>query len=137
MKLFLTILFLFLLGCQSYQDRFTPNTYKAIDKILHHSEEIYYPINGVKQKVKTLDFDKSNILRRETFYRNKSIHKIKYFNDTGNIEIEINYKKSSVNDGYRINYFTNGNKKEEYEFNNNKKMESIIVITAMDISKVI
>ena len=64
MKLFLTILFLFLIGCQSYQDRFTPDEYKAYDNILYHSEEIYYPINGVKQKVKTLDFDKNNILRK-------------------------------------------------------------------------
>ena len=62
MKKTAIILFLFFIGCQSYDVRFSPEkSYQEKGDPYHHSEVIYYPINGVKQKVKTLDFDKNNV----------------------------------------------------------------------------
>jgi len=114
----LIILFIFYYGCESYNARF----FKKVDyseniSEYHYSDIRYYPIAGVKQKVKRIDYDKNDIIRKETFFRDNQVHKIRLYNESGKILKEDTYKDEYLN-GYRIIYYSNGNIKEEYNFNN-------------------
>ena len=125
-KILPIILFIFYYGCEShnYKDSLPSNFFKFSKKVdygeelseYHYSDIRYYPIAGVKQKVKKVDYDKNDIIRKETFFRDNQIYRIRLYNESGIFFKEDTYKNFSQN-GYRIIYYSNGNIKEEYEFN--------------------
>jgi len=112
------LLWFFSYGCESYNDRFFKKTDYNEDKSQYHYSDIrYYSIAGVKQKVKKIDYDKNNIIRKESFFRDDQLYKIKLYNESGKILKEDKYADLN-SDGYRVTYYSNGNIKEEYEFKN-------------------
>ena len=118
----LRISFLLLLlcsyGCESYNSRFFKQVdYNENESEYYYSDIRYYSIAGIKQKVKTIDYDKNNIIRRETFFRDNKIYKMRLYNESGKILREDKYLDSDSN-GYRVIYYSNGNIKEEYDFKN-------------------
>tara|TARA_Y100001970_G_C14174331_1_gene826056 strand:+ start:113 stop:766 length:654 start_codon:yes stop_codon:yes gene_type:complete len=116
-RIFLLIIIFYSYGCESYNSRFfKQENYNEQINEYHYSDIRYYPIGGIKQKVKKIDYDRNDIIRKETFFRNNQIHKIKLYNESGKILKEDIYKDSESK-GYRIIYYSNGNVKEEYDFN--------------------
>ena len=69
-------------SCKSYNDRIhfkedyldAPNEYT-------YSDIRYYNIAGENQKVQKTDYDYNNIIRKETFYRNKTPYRIRLYNE--------------------------------------------------------
>ena len=76
-KLILTF-FIFLIGCKSYEERFTLQDYDEDSAVIAYSEVKYHEINGSKVRVKQLDFDKLDVLRKEVFFGDEFINKIRY-----------------------------------------------------------
>ena len=108
------LLTLFLGGCEPYQSRFSEKEYKGVNVEISHSDSHYYPINGIQYKFKQLDYDRNNILRKETFFRNNQIHMVKFYNHNGYIELEEIYSKSIPIKIQKTTYHPNGQKKETY-----------------------
>jgi antitoxin component YwqK of YwqJK toxin-antitoxin module len=117
-RIFFLILFFFYYGCESYNSRFFKKVdYNEKKSEYHYSDIRYYPIAGVKQKVKKIDFDKNDIIRKETFFRDNRVYRIRLYNESGKILKEDTYRDTNLN-GSRILYYSNGNIKEKYNFNN-------------------
>jgi len=102
------------LGCEPYQSRFSEKEYSELDADISHSDSHYYPINGIQYKFKQLDYDASNTLRKETFFRDNQIHMVKLYNSSGYIETEETYSKSVPQKIQKTTYYPNGQKKEKY-----------------------
>tara|TARA_B100000959_G_scaffold246129_1_gene271323 strand:+ start:417 stop:1058 length:642 start_codon:yes stop_codon:yes gene_type:complete len=102
------------LGCESYQSRFSEKEYTEVEEHITHSDSHYYPIDGIQYKFKQLDYDRNNILRKETFFRDNKIHIVKLYNSNGYIEIEETYSKSIPQRIQKISYYPNGQQKERY-----------------------
>ena len=73
------ILFIILIGCQSYEDRFFIQEYDEDSADIAYSEVKHHRINGVKQRVKQLDFDSRDVLRKEIFFGEEFINKIRFY----------------------------------------------------------
>ena len=117
----LSILLFITLGCKSYDDRFSAKDYKETKGEIEHDEIRYYDINGTRKKAKKLEYDKNDILRKETFFRENYINKIRLYDKRGRITVEENFDKKNNSSGYRIIYYNNGNIREEYDFLNEDK----------------
>ena len=102
------------LGCEPYQSRFSEKEYSESDIKISHSDSHYYPINGIQYKFKQLDYDKNNILRKETFFRDNKVHMIKLYNSNGYIELEETYSKSEPKRTQKVTYYPSGQAKEKY-----------------------
>ena len=116
-RIFFSILLFLYYGCESYNTRFFKKVdYNEKKSEYHYSDIRYYPIAGVKQKVKKIDYDKNDIIRKETFFRADNIYRIRLYNESGKILKEDTYEDTNLK-GSRILYYSNGNIKEEYYFN--------------------
>ena len=113
---YILILFVLAVGCESYNNRFTQKEYKENKSRIINSDVLYYEIGGVKQKVKKLEYDQNDILRKETFFRESKTHRIKLYNENGYIVKDESYVNGNELNGQRVIYFPNGNTKEEYSF---------------------
>ena len=58
LKKYILFLFLIIIGCKSYEERFTIQDYDEDSAVIAYSEVKYHKINGSKVRVKQLDFDK-------------------------------------------------------------------------------
>ena len=58
-------IFIFLIGCKSYEERFTIQDYDENSAVIAYSEVKHHEINGLKVRVKQLDFDKFDILKKK------------------------------------------------------------------------
>jgi len=117
------ILLIILTGCKSYEDRFFIQDYDESSADITYSETKYHDINGSKQRVKQLDFDSKNVLRKEIFFGDEFINKIRFYDENGVLAKEeiFNVSQKDKLTGQRILYYPNTNKKEEYDFSNGKK----------------
>ena len=61
LKKIILILLVILTGCQSYEDRFFIQEYDEDSADIAYSEVKHHRINGVKQRVKQLDFDSNEL----------------------------------------------------------------------------
>ena len=102
------------LGCEPYQSRFSEKEYSESHIKISHSDSHYYPINGIQYKFKQLDYDKNNILRKETFFRDNKVHSVKLYNSNGYIETEETYSKLKSEKAQKTTYYPNGQPKEKY-----------------------
>ena len=123
LKKYILFLFLIIIGCKSYEERFTIQDYDEDSAVIAYSEVKYHQINGSKVRVKQLDFDKFDILRKEVFFGDEFINKIRYYDENGILSKEeiFNIDLKDKLTGERIVYYPNKNKKEEYDFSNGKK----------------
>ena len=116
-RIFFSILLFLYYGCESYNTRFFKKVdYNEKKSEYHYSDIRYYSIAGVKQKVKKIDYDKNDVIRKETFFRADNIYRIRLYNESGKILKEDTYEDTNLK-GSRILYYSNGNIKEEYYFN--------------------
>jgi len=117
------ILFIIFIGCDSYEERFFEQNYEEDPTDIAYSEIKYHRINGSKKRVKKLEFDNKDILRKEIFFGHKFINKIRFYNEDGVIVKQeiFNVDSNDRLTGQRIIYYPNANKKEEYDFSNGKK----------------
>ena len=110
------ILFLFQSACQSYNDRFhKTDDYSEDSNNYNYSDIRYYRVAGKNQKVMKSDYDKNNILRKETFYRDEKPFKVKLYNESGEIYREDKYKGNPTK-GSRVHYYLNGKIKEKFDY---------------------
>ena len=117
------ILFIIFVGCDSYEERFFEQQYQEQSDEIAYSEVKYHRINGSRERVKQLEYDKRNILRKEIFFGDKFINKIRLYDEEGVIAKEEVFDVDSKDrlSGQRIIYYSNGNKKEEYDFDHGEK----------------
>jgi len=123
LKRLILILFIIFIGCDSYEERFFDQGYQEDSADIEYSEIKYHKINGSKQRVKKLEYDNKDILRKEIFFGDKFINKIRFYDENGIIAKQETFDVDG-NDrltGERIIYYPNANKKEEYDFSNGKK----------------
>ena len=108
------------MGCDSYEERFFEQQYKEQSDQIAYSEVKYHRINGSRERVKKLEYDKRDILRKEIFFGDNFISKIRLYNEEGIIAKEEVFDVDSKErlSGQRILYYSSGNKKEEYDFSN-------------------
>ena len=108
------------MGCDSYEERFFEQQYKEQSDQIAYSEVKYHRINGSRERVKKLGYDKRDVLRKEIFFGDKFISKIRLYNEEGIIAKEEVFDVDSKErlSGQRILYYSSGNKKEEYDFSN-------------------
>ena len=118
------ILFIIFIGCDSYEERFFEQDYEEDPIDIAYSEIKYHRINGSKQRVKKLEFDNKDVLRKEIFFGHKFINKIRFYNEDGVIAKQeiFNVDSNDKLTGQRIIYYPNANKKEEYDFSNQKQI---------------
>ena len=76
LKKYILFLFLIIIGCKSYEERFTIQDYDEDSAVIAYSEVKYHEINGSKVRVKQLDFDKLDVLRKEVFFGDEFINKL-------------------------------------------------------------
>ena len=117
------ILFIIFIGCDSYEKRFFEQQYEEQPDAIAYSEVKYHRINGSRERVKQLEYDKGDILRKEIFFGDKFINKIRLYDKEGVIAKEEVFDVDSKDrlSGQRIIYYSSGNKKEEYDFNHGEK----------------
>ena len=70
------ILILLLIGCQTYEERWFEQEYDGSEAKIVNSKDHFYTIDGIRQRVKTEDFDQNDVLRKEVFFRDKLVYKI-------------------------------------------------------------
>ena len=115
-KILIILSLLLAVGCKPWQERFSEQEYSEDESDISNSEILYFEIGGEKQKVKKLDYDDNKTLRKETFFRDRKTHKVKLYNEFGNLVKEESYNKGDELDGHRVIYYPDGNVKEEYDF---------------------